>query len=430
MNTDTNKFKYVVGSAEKERPAVIRFFGPVDSYAVRDFIDEFKWLQSQQPSKIVVLINSEGGSVVQGMSVYSVIQTCPIETDCVVEGVAASMGSVIWAAGDNRYIHDYSILMIHNPFICGAEEEDVDARNMTQAFKSQLETIYTKRFGFAKDKVRQIMDGADGADGTWFDSKAAVEAGLVDKANVIKSSKKKQDFIQAQIKGLGTCKEISAALLLQPIEGTVDEAVMSAVMSDAEAAAEEQNDNNQTTIINKQMAETKDKSYELIVAQLGLDSDAPIASVNSKIKQLNDAEKSLSETKASLEALQIKFAGKETEVANLQAKLEEVENSLNAYRKAEQEAKEAAIEKMVDAAIADGKIGEAAKASWIEMAKANFDLTKDTLDSISAREKISEEIANDKQNQEKAVSAITEAEELVKAAIDKTVGKDFTLMKF
>ena len=110
---DVNKLKYVVGKAEANAPAIIRFFGAVDSCSTECFNEEFLWLQDYvKPSKIIVLINSDGGSVLYGMSTFSIIQSCPIEVDCVIEGIAASMGSVIWSAGDHLYMHDYSILMI------------------------------------------------------------------------------------------------------------------------------------------------------------------------------------------------------------------------------------------------------------------------------------------------------------------------------
>ena len=97
------------------------------------------------------MINSEGGSVLYGMSTFSVIRSCPIEVDCVIEGIAASMASVIWAAGDNLYMHDYSLLMIHNPFNSKVEDADPSVKQTVVSFPHhQLETIYTKRFlGFA-----------------------------------------------------------------------------------------------------------------------------------------------------------------------------------------------------------------------------------------------------------------------------------------
>ena len=66
---DVENLKYVVGRAEQGQPAIIRFFTAVDERSVQSFNDEFLWLQDYvKPSKIIVMINSEGGSVLYGMS--------------------------------------------------------------------------------------------------------------------------------------------------------------------------------------------------------------------------------------------------------------------------------------------------------------------------------------------------------------------------
>lgn len=127
----TEKFKYVVGETKPNEPAYMRMYGRIDEYSARNFNDEFLWLQDYvKPSKIVISINSEGGSVLHGMGTYSIIQNSPIETETIVEGLAASMGSVLWAAGTRAYMRDYSILMIHNPFLCKSENESSQKRKM------------------------------------------------------------------------------------------------------------------------------------------------------------------------------------------------------------------------------------------------------------------------------------------------------------
>ena len=175
---DVNNLKHIVGSYEQGKPAVIRFFGPVEYWNVSEFNDEFLFLQEiVRPSKIIVAINSEGGSVIYGMSTFSVINSCPIETECVIEGIAASMGSIIWSAGKRLYMHDYSLLMIHNPFIEDATDDENTKRSI-EVFRKQIETIYVKRFGLSEDQVKDIMDGKENLDGTFFTAQEAVDAGV------------------------------------------------------------------------------------------------------------------------------------------------------------------------------------------------------------------------------------------------------------
>ena len=97
---DINTLEYVVGEVKTGEPAVIRFFGRVTEETTSRFNEEFDFLENVvRPSCIRVLINSEGGSVLYGMSTYSTIANAKVDTECVIEGVAASMASIIWAAG-------------------------------------------------------------------------------------------------------------------------------------------------------------------------------------------------------------------------------------------------------------------------------------------------------------------------------------------
>ena len=124
---DINNLKNIVGEAKQGEVAVIKFFGRVTEETTSQFNSEFEFLENcVRPSLIRILINSEGGSVLHGMTTYSTISNSKIPTECIIEGIAASMGSVIWAAGDRSLMRDYSILMIHNPFMPGAGSEQSD----------------------------------------------------------------------------------------------------------------------------------------------------------------------------------------------------------------------------------------------------------------------------------------------------------------
>ena len=114
---DISQLKLIVGEAKEGEVATIRLFGRISEEVTSQFNAEFDFLESCVCPKLIrVLINSEGGSVLYGMSTYSTIQNSSVPTECIIEGMAASMGSVIWAAGTKSLMRDYSILMIHNPF--------------------------------------------------------------------------------------------------------------------------------------------------------------------------------------------------------------------------------------------------------------------------------------------------------------------------
>lgn len=422
---DTNALKYVVGSAESGKPAVIRFFGPVDRWTVEDFNREFIWLQDiVKPSKIVVMINSEGGSVVYGMSTFSLIQSCPIEVECVICGIAASMGSVIWAAGKRLFMHDYSILMVHNPFHtnCDCEEEiDENRKAMVEAFRAQLELIYCKRFAMTKEDVQKMMNGEGNVDGTYFSAREAVKAGIVAKDNIIKTSKHVRDEISAKIDGIkdaAQLRDIMAAAV------TIDVDKLSA---DTTAILEKNNEESLNP--SKMEKEINPTIVAAIMAQLGVSEDSQLNTVSNRVAELIKAEAELKDVKAQYDALQIKYTGKETEVANLSEKLTDVEGQLKKYQDAEAEARTQAINDMIEQAIEDGKIKAEVKDQWVEMAQGNFDTVKATLDSIAGRQKVTEEIAKDPENRADVVSGVSAAERELAEKVNAVVGADFQFLK-
>lgn len=425
---DVNNLKYVVGKAETNQPAIIRFFGSVDSFSTDCFNEEFLWLQDYvKPSKIVVLINSDGGSVMYGMSTFSIIQSCPIEVDCIIEGIAASMGGVIWAAGDHLYMHDYSILMIHNPFVYDNDNEDANIKNMVNAFRKQIETIYVKRFGLSKDKVRAIMDGEGDADGTYLSAKEAVNAGILPDTNIIKTSKQVVEKVKSQIEGVK-----SVASICDIMNSALKEVDENKLLSEVVSIRTQNNQNFNPVVTGQEqntMKENENVQFNAVTAQLGLEAETSLQSVSARITQLVNAESELKNVKNELGELKIKFKGKETEVANLQKNLSDVEGQLKAYKDAEEDARNASIDAMVEDAIKAGKIDAGSKEDWVGMAKANLDMVKKTLDSIPGRDNIVDEIAKDPENKNDAEEAMKDVNAKLAEKVKAVVG-DITLQTF
>lgn len=425
---DVNNLKYVVGKAETNQPAIIRFFGSVDSFSTDCFNEEFLWLQDYvKPSKIVVLINSDGGSVMYGMSTFSIIQSCPIEVDCIIEGIAASMGSIIWAAGDHLYMHDYSILMIHNPFVYDNDNEDANIKNMVNAFRKQIETIYVKRFGLSKDKVRAIMDGEGDADGTYLSAKEAVNAGILPDTNIIKTSKQVVEKVKSQIEGVK-----SVASICDIMNSALKEVDENKLLSEVVSIRTQNNQNFNPVVTGQEqntMKENENVQFNAVTAQLGLEAETSLQSVSARITQLVNAESELKNVKNELGELKIKFKGKETEVANLQKNLSDVEGQLKVYKDAEEKARNASIDAMVEDAIKAGKIDAGSKEDWVGMAKANLDMVKKTLDSIPGRDNIVDEIAKDPENKNDAEEAMKDVNAKLAEKVKAVVG-DITLQTF
>ena len=405
-----NKFKYIKGKCGEGEPADIYFFSDVDSWSADEFKYEFRYLVDYVgPSVINVHINSSGGNCVGGVGIFSMINDCKIPTVTINDGVAASMGSVIWAAGKRRCMKDYALLMIHNPFM-ESGCDDPNAREIVDAFKKQLCSIYQSRFGLDEKTVCEIMDGKEGVDGTWMTCDEAVERGFIKTEDVLKTCDSEKEKLCASLRGISSYRDLAKA---------------SSRISDLMCGMEEMsNKNNNQHLQNKK---TMNEEMRMIAAILGISGDAAtndkvVSEVNTLVSLKNKysaVEGELSKAKSEVSDLKTKLAGSEASVQSLTQQLSEANASLSVYKADEEKKKNADIEAMVDAAIAMSKINKDSKASWIEMAKSNYELTKQTLDSIPGRDVISQHLNGE--SEEPKTPLEHEIEEKVKAVI----GKDF-----
>lgn len=408
------ELKYILGKVAAGLPADICFYDDVDDWSVERFLWEFDWLVENCPSKIRVHINSCGGSCVEGMSVFTKILDCQIPTECINDGLAASMGSVIWAAGNEVYMKDYALLMIHNPFIDGSGEVQKD--QIVEAFTKQLKTIYKKRFGFDDEKIEAIMNGEEGNDGTFFTAAEAVENGFLTQDHVIETPSAERGQVEAALKGIKDVSKIKA------------------VMDLAVAKPNVQAINEKNNIVSQTNQKMEEKMIA-VAALLGITSEkASVDSVSASIKALQDKAKEFDTLKASYDKLKQEHSNMETEFAaskasvqNLTADLQKANDDLKKYQDAEKAAFDAKVETLVEAAIQACKINKDDKESWVEMAKNNFDLTKKALDSIPAREDLGKKAGT--AEAPKASEEIKSEEEKLKAKVDEVVGDKFEFRK-
>ena len=157
----------------KER--VIFVVGPIEDYAANLIVAQLLYLESENPEKdINVYINSPGGSVTAGMAIYDTMQFLKPDVSTMCIGQAASMGSLLLAAGTagKRYALPHSRVMIHQPlggFQGQASDIDIHAREIMK-MKDQLNRILQHHTGqdlatIEKDTDRdKFMDAAEAAE--------------------------------------------------------------------------------------------------------------------------------------------------------------------------------------------------------------------------------------------------------------------------
>lgn len=141
------------------------------------FAEEIYYLnQSEDVKKINVRINSAGGSMLDGYSIFSAIQNSGKECNTFIDGVGASISGVIFMAGKKRYMNDFAKLMIHAPSVGAPYELLSDKqKKMIDSFSDTLETILENNSNLDRQTIKGMISAE-----TWLTSSEAIEKGFAD----------------------------------------------------------------------------------------------------------------------------------------------------------------------------------------------------------------------------------------------------------
>lgn len=128
-------------------------------------------------SQINVRINSPGGDVFDGMAIYNILVRHPAKIIVDVDGIAASIASVIAMAGDEIRMPENSTMMIHDAWgiVIGNDQDMRDMADILSKLDGQIAGIYARRSKLSDEEARKFMDAE-----TWFTGSEAVAAGLAD----------------------------------------------------------------------------------------------------------------------------------------------------------------------------------------------------------------------------------------------------------
>jgi ATP-dependent Clp protease protease subunit len=163
----------------KER--VIFIVGPIEDHMANLVVAQLLFLESENPDKDISLyINSPGGSVSAGLSIYDTMQFIKPDVTTMCVGQAASMGAVLLAGGTKgkRYCLPHSRMMIHQPlagFQGQASDIDIHAREVLET-RERLNRILSKHTGQTVERI-----GKDTDRDNFMGGEAAVAYGLIDR---------------------------------------------------------------------------------------------------------------------------------------------------------------------------------------------------------------------------------------------------------
>jgi ATP-dependent Clp protease protease subunit len=159
---------------------LIFIVGPVEDQMANLIVAQLLYLESENPEKDVQLyINSPGGSVTAGLSIYDTMQfvNCDVSTICV--GQAASMGALLLGGGTKgkRYALPHSRVMVHQPsagFQGQATDIDIHAKEVLE-LKRRLNEIMAKNTGQKVETIEKDLERDN-----FMSGEEAVKYGLID----------------------------------------------------------------------------------------------------------------------------------------------------------------------------------------------------------------------------------------------------------
>ncbi len=170
----TEKWYNIQNKAGK--PADVYIFDEIGTYGItaQEFITDIKDLKD---TPINLRINSLGGDVFDGMAMYNVIKRREAKTTVYIEGIAASIATIISLGADEVVMAENSLFMIHNAW-GGTMGEAKDMRKTADTLEKitgELTDIYRKKTGLSYDALAEMMD-----EETWLNANEALEMGFID----------------------------------------------------------------------------------------------------------------------------------------------------------------------------------------------------------------------------------------------------------
>ena len=170
---------------------IIFLGGPIDDNVANVVIAQLLFLESEYPDKDIHLyINSPGGVVTAGLAIYDTMQYIKPDVSTICIGQAASMGSVLLAAGakGKRYALPYSRIMIHQP-LGGAQGQSTDIQIQAREILRIRETLNEILSRHTGQSVKKLTE--DTERDNFMSALEAKKYGLIDEVIIRPQEEKK-----------------------------------------------------------------------------------------------------------------------------------------------------------------------------------------------------------------------------------------------
>jgi ATP-dependent Clp protease protease subunit len=177
-----------------------------DSVSAKDVRAALK--ASPDAKTIKLRVNSRGGDVFDGFAIYALIQAHPARVEAHVDGVAASMASIVIMAADEITVAAGAMIMIHNPwaFAMGEADELRETADLLDKMQGKSADVYVARTGVAREKIIEMMNAE-----TWLTADEAKAQGFADVVMPAKKSAQAKAMARINLDGLKAPKSLIAA---------------------------------------------------------------------------------------------------------------------------------------------------------------------------------------------------------------------------
>jgi len=305
-------------------------YGAIYGGDARYIVGELKtFLQGK--SNATIHMHTPGGSVFDGNLIYNTLRAYKGDLTIIIDGISASMGTIIMLAADTIKIADNGWIMIHSPagIVQGNAKAMEQNAKVLRTLEAQFMKHYMARTSKTEEEVKDWLDGDN-----WFSADMAFDENLVDE--VVDPALSDEDINAYH-------EMMNVAACIENFE------------SDKELKERFFSAGTQTSItpkINNNM-----KLNAKTIVGLGIDPEAQDSTINAAIDDV--------------------VARNSTLEKNLK-KMED-----------EQEARQAkATETLISAAVKSGKIKASDKERYQKLAKSDFDLAKDTIDNLPIKDNL------------------------------------------
>ena len=194
------KFWEIKAAADSSDAGEVHIYGYITSYpwddtdvSAKSFKDELDELGNIKT--LNVYVNSYGGAVFQGQAIYSILKRHSAYKNIYIDGIAASIASLIAMAGDTVYMPENAMMMIHNPLSWGFGNAN-DLRKEAETLDKVREAMipaYLNKAGekLTEEKLIELLDAE-----TWLTAQECLDYGLCDE---LLAEKKAAASINAEI---------------------------------------------------------------------------------------------------------------------------------------------------------------------------------------------------------------------------------------